>query len=77
MSAEIVKIYPPGSAKNPDSVLEQAIGEYESVFIVGYDKEGNLSARASLNIECSDVLWLIEMFKMKMLRGDYYKEDEE
>lgn len=75
MSAEIVKIYPPGSAKNPDSVLEQAVGEYESVLVIGYDKDGCLDVRSSTNLECKDLLWLIDMFKMKMLRGDYFEED--
>lgn len=58
-------------ATDPDIVLEAAKGELESVLIIGYDKEGQLDARASLNIKQSDILWMIEMFKMKLMRGDY------
>lgn len=72
---EVVKIYPEGSARNPDAVLEQAVGEYESVFIVGWDKEGNMNVRSSTNMEAKDILWLIEVFKKKMLNGDYFEED--
>lgn len=72
---DIVKIYPEGSAKNPDAVLEQAVGNYDSVFIVGWDKSGEMDVRASTNMECKDILWLIEVFKKKMLNGDYFMED--
>lgn len=72
---EVIKIYPEGSAKYPDAVLEQAVGVYESVFIIGYDQDGKLDVRASTNLACKDILWLIETFKSKMLNGDYYEED--
>lgn len=73
---EIVKFYPMNAANNPDNVFEQAIGEYESVFIVGYNKEGEFDPRASLNLTQKDILWLIEMFKIKMMNGDYLLEEE-
>lgn len=72
---DVVKIYPEGSAKNPDAVLEQAVGEYESVFIIGWSKDGAMDVRSSTNLECKDILWLIEVFKKKMLNGDYFEED--
>lgn len=48
---EVIKIYPAGSAKNPDAVLDQAIGQYESVLLVGYDKEGRLDIRSTTDLD--------------------------
>lgn len=73
----VVKFYPMNAALNPDNVFEQAIGQYESVFIVGYNKEGEFDPRASLNLQQKDILWLIETFKTKMLNGDYCPEEED
>jgi len=58
-------------AKKPDNVLEMAKGGYESLFIIGYDSNGNLDARGSTNMKSTEVLWLIELFKVKLLNGDY------
>jgi hypothetical protein len=60
-----------GAAQDPDKVLEKAIGAYDSVLVIGWDKDGVLDVRASLNLEQKDCLWLIEAFKRKMLSGDY------
>jgi hypothetical protein len=68
---QVVKFYPKNAAQDPDNVLEQAIGQYDQVFIVGYDKDGNLDARASLGLKGADVLWLIEWFKHGLMNGDY------
>jgi len=74
MSNNVIKLYTKDSAQNPDNVLEQAAGEYETVFIVGYDKDGDLVARASTNMTQASLLWLIESFKKNMLNGDYGDE---
>jgi hypothetical protein len=68
---EVVKFYPKDAAKSPDNVLEQAIGVYKNVFIVGYDEDGDIDARASLGLTHSDVLWLIESFKAQLLAGEF------
>lgn len=68
---ELKKFYPSNAAENPDLVLEQAIGEYESVIILGYDKNGELDARASLDLHGKDCNWIIDVFKNKLLNGDY------
>lgn len=59
--------YMDGAAKNPDNVLRQAIGEYESVFILGYDKDGVMDARASTNLSRERILWLMETFKETLM----------
>lgn len=49
---EVVKMFP---ADDPDCVLERAKGVYKSVFVVGWDDNGE------------EVLWLIEKFKALLL----------
>lgn len=71
----VVKFYPNNAAKNPDNVLEQAIGQYESVFIIGFNNNEELDVRASLNLTQKDILWMIEWFKARMLDGVYSAEE--
>ena len=65
------KLYGPHAAKNPDNVLEQAIGQYECCFILGWDKNGQLDFRSSTNLDGPEFLYLVEIFKHKFLNGDY------
>ena len=65
-----IKFYPKDAAKNPDAVLEQAIGEYQSLLIIGMTHEGELSARASLDMDETDALWIMEKFKHWLLTQD-------
>lgn len=60
-------------ALSADPVLEAAIGQYQSVVVIGYDNNGELDARASRNLRGHEILWLIEAFKMKLLNGEYTK----
>ena len=58
-------------ALSADPVLEQAVGKYQSVVVIGYDKDGELKAAASLNLRGHEILWLIESFKNKLLTGEF------
>ena len=73
MTDKVVKFYAANAAENPDNVLEQAMGRYSHVFVLGWLKDdGPLDARASMNLkDGGDLLWLLEMFKLKLLNGDY------
>ena len=71
MKNNVVKFYPKNAAENPDLVLEQAIGQYQDVLIIGWGKDGSLESRSSLGMSHDNVLWLIEKFKHKLLNGDY------
>lgn len=72
MSGEVIKFYPRDAAKDPDAVLEQAIGAYRDVLVIGWDENGALDARATeLFADGGEILWLIEQFKHKLLAGDY------
>ena len=69
--SEVIKFYPANAAKSPDPVLEQAIGVYDQVFVIGYDKDGALEVRASLNFKMRDIFFAMDAFKFKVLNGDY------
>ena len=74
--AEIHKFYPANAAENPDAVLEQAVGQYSEVLVVGWDKDGNLDARATLGLkDGGDVLWLVEAFKHNLMSGAYLPDE--
>ena len=76
MTDNVEKFYPKDAAKSADNVLEQAIGNYTDVLIIGWDKDGFMDARATLGLkDGGEVLWLIEKFKHKLLAGDYEVPD--
>jgi len=64
-------VTPIRAALSPDNVLEQAKGQYESVLVLGYDHTGELDARASLNLKTTDIVFIVEMFKLLLLNGAY------
>lgn len=51
---------------NPDRVLNGAIGELESVVVLGYTKDGDEYFASSLS-DGGTVLWLMERSKTKLL----------
>lgn len=68
----VVKFYPKDAAKDADAVLEQAIGGFSEVLVIGWDKDGFLAARATLGLkDGGDILGLIEHSKAKLMNGDY------
>lgn len=68
---EVIKL---NAALDPDIGLEAAKGGFQDVLIIGYDKEGYLDIRASLDFLPNDILFAIEQFKLKLLNGDYSDE---
>lgn len=50
----ITKLYPKGAAKKPDNVLEQAVGKFKRVLVVGIDTEGEFDMRASTNMSSGE-----------------------
>lgn len=67
----IINLYTSNEVAGPDIVIEEAIGVYENVVIIGWNKNEELDVRASLNLSQSDILWLIETFKIRLLNGEY------
>lgn len=68
----VVKFYPKGAASNPDNVLEQAMDNYESVIVIGWNNKHELDLRASTNLTHAEVNWLLGMVQHKLLSGDYF-----
>ncbi len=54
----------------PDQILEKAMGQMESVVIIGYTLEGEHYFASSI-ADGGTVLWLVEQFKRDLLKiGD-------
>jgi len=70
--SEVVKFYPADASKDPDNVLELAAGQFSEVLIIGWDKDGGFDARSSNGLkDGGDILWLVEIFKAKLMNGDF------
>ncbi len=74
MTAEVVKFYPADASKHADNVLERAIGVYDQVLVIGYDKDGQFSASATMGLKGGGDIWLVETFKHKLMNGDFIAE---
>ena len=59
------------AAINPDVVLDKAKGEYESLCIIGWSKDGIIDFRASLNLNHAQLNWLLGVVQHKLQNGDY------
>lgn len=75
MTGKVVKFYKKDAANEPDAVLEQAIGQYDAVFIIRWDKQGILDPRSSLNLTQAEIHWLLSVFQQKLLNGDYTDDE--
>jgi hypothetical protein len=69
---KVVKFYPKDAAKSADNVLSLAAGDFSELVIIGWDKNGEFDARATLGLkDGGDMLWLIEAFKFKLMSGEF------
>ena len=68
--SNVIKFYPLATEAKPDTMLNQAIGEYESVLIMGYTSDGYLQVGGSANLDKEKLLWMMEAFKLNLLQGD-------
>lgn len=63
----------PRDATDPDQVLEQAVGKYNHVVVVGVDSDGNFDARCSLGVSVEQAVWLLEKTKSMILTMDQWE----
>ena len=75
MSDNIVKFYPNNAANNPDYVLEQAVGVYKDVLIVGYNQEDELEVRGNMNLTKAELNWMLDWVKFNLVSGVYDEEE--
>ena len=71
MTDNVKKFYGKDAAKNPDYVLEQAVGKFRDCLVLGYDKDGFMDIRASLGLTKAELLLLREVFKHNLVAGNY------
>lgn len=57
--------------KDPDYILQQGVGQYKDVLLLGYNKDGMLYPTASSDLTTAQIVLLIEQFKLNLLCGDY------
>lgn len=77
---KVVKFYPKDAAKDADNVLEQAMGHYKEVLVLGWldDEVGTMDARATLGLkDGAEILWLVEKFKHNLMNGVYQGEPDD
>lgn len=65
--AKVVKFYSRDAAKDPDNVLELAIGEYEHVLLLGIDKDGEIDFRSNSGMTDMHINWILDRFKIHLL----------
>ncbi|WP_026601487.1 hypothetical protein [Methylomonas sp. 11b] len=74
--SEILQFKHKNAAIDPDVVLQEAQGNYESVIVIGFDKHEALDCRASLNLSQAEIHWMVSVFMHKLLAGDYSADDD-
>lgn len=52
---------------DPDTLLENSKGQVEQFIILGYDKDGEFWFRSTMG-SGGDVMWLMEVAKIKLLK---------
>jgi hypothetical protein len=74
--SNVVKLYTANAANDPDAVLEQAVGVYDNLVVIGYDTEGELEVRASLNWDKQEIAYAVQTFLSKLYAGKYDGPEE-
>lgn len=64
------------AALDPDVVLRSAIGVFDRLVVLGYDKDGRIEAFGSLNFPNEDIVFAMERFKHKIMAGDYGRPED-
>ena len=61
--SKVINFYPLDAAKNPNNVLQQAIGKYEHVLLLGINADGEVDFRSDSGIDETEINWLLDKFK--------------
>ena len=72
MNDNIIKFYPKNAADNPDNVLEKAVGQYEDIVLIGWNKDGSLDFRSGGDLTFSQIFWVLSLVQHKIINGDYF-----
>ena len=72
---QVVDINKNQPAIDADQVLEKSKGTYKAMLVIGYNQDGYLEVNTTKNLDCAQVLWLIENYKKLLLEDEYYDEE--
>lgn len=67
---------PTALAHDPDIVLQSAIGNFDRVLVLGYNKKGEIDAFGSLNFPNEMLVFAMERLKHKIMAGDYGRPED-
>ena len=70
---KVVNLFPEVKS-DPDSLLEHAKDQYKEVLVIGWDKNGSLSARCTSNFKTEEMVYMIELFKNNLLTAQMTEE---
>ena len=57
--SNVKKFYPANAAENADFVLEQCLGAFEDVVVLGLDQDGGFEIRTTTTLTDAEVIALI------------------
>lgn len=68
---EVTKFYPKNATATPDTVLELAVGELDSVIVLGRNEAGDVDFRCCEGLAKSrgEIFLLLEVAKMMVLES--------
>lgn len=70
--SEVVKLFP---SKDPDHVLEEAVGAYRAVVVLGWNHDDEMDIRADLNLSVADAHLLMAIAQRYLV--DHMVDEEE
>lgn len=73
----VEKIYPVHALRNPDKLLELCKGDFESLCVIGVNKSGALTARATDTMTVAELIFYMEQVKAILLDGRDDDDDDD
>ena len=71
--SKVVNLFPEVKS-DPNSLLENAKDQYNEVLVIGWDKNGSLSARCTSNFKTEEMVYMVELFKNNLLSSTLMEE---
>ena len=66
--SNVQKFYPANAAEKADNVLEQCLGSFEDVLVLGLDSDGGLDIRGTTTLRDAEVIALIARANFIIMR---------
>jgi len=74
---DVINLHPGSASADPDDALESAVGVYDNVLIIGWNKKNELEVRGNSGIDRTMANWLIDQFKLNLLVGAYEEDKDD